>query len=80
MWLCMCIMYHCMHVCMYVCIYMYVMDMYVHMYVGVYMHVYTILLYIHVLFTVEGPMVDEPFDSVGYPLEIKTITIIIITK
>ena len=49
------------------------MDMYVHMYVGVYMYVYTILLCIHVLFTLEGPMVDEPFDSMGYPLEIKTL-------
>ena len=28
----------------------------------------------HVLFTVEGPMVDEPFDSMGYPLEIKTLS------
>ena len=32
----------------------------------------------HVLFTVEGPMVDEPFDSMGYPLEIKTLLLLLL--
>ena len=32
----------------------------------------------HVLFTLEGPMVDEPFDSMGYPLEIKTLLLLLL--
>ena len=59
-------LYACMYVCMYVCVYV---CMYIYMYVCICMHV---------LFTVEGPMVDEPFDSMGYPLEIKTLYYIIL--
>ena len=65
MWLCMCMyVYACIHVCM--CMYVYAC---IHVCMYMYMYVYVCS---HVLFTVEGPMADEPFDSMGYPLEIKS--------
>ena len=51
--------------------------MYVCMYVCMYVYIY-VCICMHVLFTVEGPMVDEPFDSMGYPLEIKTVLLLLL--